>query len=124
MLGLPDGIKACLFDLDGVLTKTAVVHAAAWKKTFNSFLRQRSTAAGVFEAFSPQDYSRFVDGKPRAAGVRDFLASRGIELDEGAPDDAPGTATVYGIGNKKNELLLQVMKRDGVQVYEGSLRYI
>ncbi|MCW2621610.1 MAG: beta-phosphoglucomutase family hydrolase [Frankiales bacterium] len=123
MLGLPDGVTACLFDLDGVLTDTASVHGKAWKKTFDDFLRQRDGAG--FEPFDPGvDYIRHVDGKPRADGVRDFLASRGITLPEGAPGDAPGAATVNGIGNRKNELLLHTIRTDGVTVFEGSRRYL
>jgi beta-phosphoglucomutase family hydrolase len=126
VLGLPDGIAACLFDMDGVLTKTAAVHAAAWKQMFDEFLRQRAQASGgEFRPFdSRDDYDNFVDGKPREDGVRDFLASRGISLPEGGPADPPGAETVYGLGNRKNELLLQRIHDDGVQVYEGSVRYL
>ena len=126
MLGLPDRITACLFDLDGVLTDTAAVHNAAWKKTFDGFLRERADATGEpFVAFDPgEDYNRYVDGKKREDGVRDFLASRGIVLDEGSPDDPPGAQTVHGVGNRKNELLLATIAADGVRVYEGSRRYL
>ncbi len=126
MLGLPDGITACLFDLDGVLTDTAAVHNAAWQKTFDGFLRERADATGEpFVAFDPgEDYNRYVDGKKREDGVRDFLASRGIVLDEGSPDDPPGAQTVAGVGNRKNELLLATIAADGVRVYEGSRRYL
>ncbi|HZQ79934.1 MAG TPA: beta-phosphoglucomutase family hydrolase [Acidimicrobiia bacterium] len=125
MLGLPDHIRAGLFDLDGVLTKTAVVHAAAWKQMFDDFLRHRAEeSGGPFVPFDPHDdYDRYVDGKPRADGVRSFLASRGIELPEGKPDDPPAAATVHGLGNRKNELVLARM-RDGVEVYPGSVRYV
>jgi beta-phosphoglucomutase family hydrolase len=119
MLGLPDSVSVCLFDLDGVLTDTASVHRAAWKQTFDVLLRAR----GLPE-FTEQDYVRFVDGKPRADGVRDFLRSRGIELPEGTPDDPPSTETVIGVGNRKNGLLLQRIREDGVRVYEGSRRYL
>ena len=126
MLGLPNGITACLFDLDGVLTDTAAVHNAAWKETFDSFLRARAERTGEpFVPFDPHaDYNEHVDGKRREDGVRDFLASRGIVLDEGSPDDPPGAHTVRGVGNRKNELLLARIASDGVVVYEGSRRYL
>lgn len=126
MLGLPEGIMACLFDLDGVLTRTAVVHRAAWTQTFNDYLRQRADRTGeCFVPFDPQgDYAAHVDGKKREDGVRDFLASRGITLPEGTPDEPPGAETVHGLGNRKNELLLRRISEDGVQVYEGSRRYV
>lgn len=123
MLGLPDDIRACLFDLDGVLTDTAAVHNRAWKHTFDAFLRQRD--GQDFVPFDPDgDYNTYVDGKPRYDGVRDFLASRGIELPEGDPDDDPGASTVHGVGNRKNELLLERIETDGVVVYDGSRRYL
>ncbi|WP_345617926.1 beta-phosphoglucomutase family hydrolase [Streptomyces ziwulingensis] len=121
-LGLPENVQACLFDLDGVVTKTAVVHAAAWKETFDSFLREREGAG--FRPFTDADYGEYVDGRPRADGVRAFLASRDIELPEGDPDDPPGAGTVNGVGNGKNELLLKKIRTDGVQPYEGTLRYL
>jgi beta-phosphoglucomutase family hydrolase len=126
VLGLPDGIEACLFDLDGVLTQTAKVHNAAWKEMFDDYLRERAERTG--EAFVPfdsgADYVEYVDGKPRYDGVRSFLASRGIELPDGTPDDDPGEETVDGLGNRKNELVLELIERDGVQPYEGSIRYV
>ncbi|MEU2285325.1 beta-phosphoglucomutase family hydrolase [Streptomyces sp. NPDC013178] len=122
-LGLPDTIQACLFDLDGVVTRTAVVHAAAWKETFDAFLRERDG-----EHFRPfdtaDDYDEYVDGRPRADGVRTFLASRDIRLPEGRPDDPPDAQTVHGLGNRKNELLLRKIRTDGVEAYEGTLRYL
>lgn len=121
MLGLPDGIRACLFDMDGVLTRTATVHMAAWKRTFDEFLRARDPGAAEFTQL---DYNRYVDGKPRADGVRDFLASRGITLPEGSPDDGPDTATVHGVGQRKNVLLLRELEEHGVEVYPGSMRYL
>jgi len=126
VLGLPDGITACLFDLDGVLTDTAAVHNKAWKATFDAFLQQRSEREGEpFVPFDPAgDYNAYVDGKRREDGVRDFLASRGITLPEGSQDDAPDAETVSGVGNRKNELLLETIERDGVVVYEGSRRYL
>ncbi|MET9188777.1 beta-phosphoglucomutase family hydrolase [Streptomyces tendae] len=121
-LGLPDDIQACLFDLDGVVTRTAVVHAAAWKETFDAFLRERDGTG--FRPFTDSDYDQYVDGRPRADGVRSFLASRGVELPEGSPDDPPDAQTVNGVGNRKNELLLEKIRTDGVEPYEGTLRYI
>lgn len=126
MLGLPDSIQACLFDLDGVLTMTAKVHAAAWKQAFDTYLRDR--AARTRETFRPFDeiidYDEYVDGKPRYDGVRSFLASRGIEIPEGSPDDPPTAETVGGLGNRKNELVLQLIHDQGVEAYEGSVRYV
>ncbi|WP_112471299.1 HAD family hydrolase [Streptomyces triticisoli] len=122
-LGLPEDITVCLFDLDGVVTRTAVVHAAAWKETFDAFLRERDGAD--FRPFDPvADYDEYVDGRPRADGVRTFLASRGIQLPEGTPDDPPDARTVNGIGNRKNELVLRKIRTEGVEPYEGTLRYI
>jgi beta-phosphoglucomutase family hydrolase len=126
VLGLPEGISGCLFDLDGVITKTAVVHDAAWKEMFDDYLRDRSRgAAEPFVPFDPaRDYDEYVDGKPRADGVRSFLASRGIELPEGSDDDPPGAESVHGLGNRKNVILLRRIREDGVQVYESSVRYV
>ncbi|MFV2083491.1 HAD family hydrolase [Micromonospora sp. LOL_021] len=126
MLGLPAHVTACLFDLDGVLTQTAKVHNAAWEETFNNFLRARADETGQpFQPFDPgADYSQYVDGRPRADGVRSFLASRGVELPEGSADDPPEADTVYGIGTRKNEVLLRRIAEDGVQVYDGSLAYL
>lgn len=126
MLGLPDTVSACLFDMDGVVTRTAVVHNAAWKEMFDGFLREWSAKSGSpFVPFDPdRDYDEYVDGKPRLEGTKSFLASRGISLPMGSESDPPGTPTVEGLSNKKNELVLTVLKRDGVEVYEGSSRYI
>src|SRR3954454_15549375 len=126
MLGLPDGIQACLFDLDGVLTQTAKVHAAAWKQMFDGYLRDRAEASGEeFRAFDARrDYDEYVDGKPRADGVRSFLESRGIELQEGRADDPPDAETVAGLGNRKNKLVLKLIDEQGVDPYEGSVRYV
>jgi beta-phosphoglucomutase family hydrolase len=126
VLGLPDGVKACLFDLDGVLTKTAVVHTAAWKQMFDEYLRQRAEREGnEFVPFDPgADYQQYVDGKPRFDGVRSFLESRGIELPEGEADDPPSAETVRGLGNRKNELVLALIREQGVEAYEGSVRYL
>jgi beta-phosphoglucomutase family hydrolase len=120
VLGLPDAITACLFDLDGVLTKTAEVHARAWKQTFDAFLEDRGDKP--FDLV--RDYDEYVDGKPRLDGVRDFLASRGIELPEGARDDAPDAQTVQGLAAAKNELVLRLIQDEGVEAYGGSVRYL
>ncbi|HLF40749.1 MAG TPA: beta-phosphoglucomutase family hydrolase [Acidimicrobiia bacterium] len=122
MLGLPDGIRACLFDLDGVLTQTAAVHRSAWRETFDTLLR--AMRGNGFQPFTDEDYALYVDGKPRRDGVRDFLASRGIHLPEGDPDDPPSADTVAGVGNRKNEMLLRRLEEDGVEVFEGSVRYV
>jgi beta-phosphoglucomutase family hydrolase len=126
VIGLPDGIRGCLFDLDGVLTQTAKVHDAAWKEMFDSFLRERAGSTGQpFVPFDPvKDYDEYVDGKPRADGTRSFLESRGIELPEGSPDDPPDAQTVNGLGNRKNVILLKLIKENGVEAYEGSVRYV
>ena len=126
MLGLPDGTHACLFDLDGVLTKTAVVHNAAWKEMFDAYLRERSRRTGEpFVPFDPgRDYDEYVDGKPRADGTRSFLASRGIELPEGSEDDPPSAETIHGLGTRKNEIVLRRIREDGVEAYESSVRYV
>jgi len=126
VLGLPDGIRGCLFDLDGVLTKTAVVHAAAWKEMFDSYLRERSRRTGEpFVPFDPvKDYDEYVDGKPRADGTRSFLASRGIELPDGSDDGPPGAETIHGLGNRKDEIVERWIREDGVEAYESSARYV
>lgn len=126
MLGLPAHVTACLFDLDGVLTQTAKVHNAAWTETFNAFLRDRAAATGEpYRPFDPgPDYNRYVDGRQRADGVRSFLASRGITLPEGTPDDPPEADTVNGVGNRKNVILLKRIHTDGVDVYPGSVAYL
>ena len=125
MLGLPEKVRACLFDLDGVLTDTASVHTKAWKAMFDNYLSQRAKSTG--EKFVPfdagDDYDEYVDGKPRYDGVRSFLESRGISLPEGSPDDPPSAETIAGIGNRKNVLVLKLIQDEGVEVYEGSVRY-
>ncbi len=126
VLGLPVDVSACLFDLDGVLTQTAKVHAAAWQETFDAFLRHRSEqTGGEFIPFDPvEDYDEYVDGRPRYEGVRTFRASRGIELPQGRPSDPPGAETIDGVGNRKNELVLAMIHRRGVQAYPGSIAYV
>ncbi len=126
MLGLPEAVHACLFDLDGVLTDTASVHTKAWKVMFDSFLEQHAEQSG--EKFVPfdadKDYLSYVDGKKREDGVRSFLASRGIELPDGDPDDGPDKDTIYGLGTRKNDAFQQTLHSDGVKVFEGSRRYL
>ena len=126
MFGLPPGVTACLFDLDGVLTRTATVHAAAWKQMFDAFLEVWSTRTG--QKFVPfdagADYDQYVDGRPRLEGTRSFLQSRGIDLPEGSPDDPPGELTVNGLSNHKNDLVLRLLREGGVEVYEGSVLYV
>jgi beta-phosphoglucomutase family hydrolase len=123
---LPEGIAACLFDLDGVLTQTAKVHAAAWKEMFDTFLLERSTQTG--ELFVPfeiaSDYTLYVDGKLRQDGVRTFLASRGITLPDGTYDDPPEAVTVHGLGTRKNMLVQTILERDGVDTYPESVRFV
>jgi len=125
-LGLPSTILACLFDLDGVLTQTARVHAVAWKTTFDGFMKQRAEKTG--EWFKPfdavADYDEYVDGKPREEGVRSFLASRGVTLPEGTEDDPPDSDTVHGLGNRKDQLFLHLIRTHGVKTYEGSVQYL
>jgi beta-phosphoglucomutase family hydrolase len=125
VLGLPENVQACLFDLDGVLTETAKVHAAAWKEMFDGYLRDRATRTDEdFVPFDGRDYDTYVDGKPRYDGVRSFLASRGIELPEGKPDDPPSAETIHGLGNRKNEIVLRMIRAQGVEAYPGSRRYL
>jgi beta-phosphoglucomutase family hydrolase len=123
---LPSKVAACLFDLDGVLTDTASVHARTWKTMFDGFLRARARREGV--AFVPfdavADYDEYVDGKERLDGVRSFLVSRGIELPEGTAKDPPDTDTIGGLGNRKNELVLATIHRDGIAAFEGSVRFV
>ncbi|MFF5446371.1 beta-phosphoglucomutase family hydrolase [Streptomyces sp. NPDC012888] len=126
MLGLPEHVSTCLFDLDGVLTRTAKVHAAAWKQMFDDYLRDRAGHEG--SAFVPfdavRDYDEYVDGRPREDGVRTFLASRGITLPEGEAGDDPDRETVRGLGDRKNDLVLRMIREQGVEAYEGSVAYV
>jgi beta-phosphoglucomutase family hydrolase len=121
-----DRYDAVLFDLDGVITDTATLHATCWKRMFDEYLQKRAAQRG--EAFQPfdlaNDYRLYVDGKPRFDGVRDFLKSRDIELPEGTRDDPPESETVCGLGNRKNELVNEVIANEGVQPYEGSVKLI
>jgi beta-phosphoglucomutase family hydrolase len=121
-----DQYDAVLFDLDGVITNTAKLHAACWKQMLDEYLQKRATERG--ETFRPfdlaTDYRLHLDGKPRFDGVRDFLASRGIQLSEGDSDDPPQAETVRGLGNRKNELVSDAIERIGVEAYQGSVRLI
>ena len=119
MLGLPEPITACLFDLDGVLTDTAAVHRAAWGATFDPVLKAHGQ-----RPFTETDYEDYVDGKPRIDGVRDFLAARGIALPEGGPDDRPDAETIHAVAERKNGEVLRRIKSDGVRVFDGSRRYL
>ncbi|HEX2313676.1 MAG TPA: beta-phosphoglucomutase family hydrolase [Thermomonospora sp.] len=123
---LPSDLRACLFDMDGVLTDTAAVHAAAWKEMFDGFLRERAEREGVpFEPFDPvTDYARYVDGKKREDGTRSFLESRGVRLPEGDPDDPPEKETVRGLGSRKNALVLRLLDERGVTVFEDAVGFL
>ncbi len=129
MLGLPAGVQACVFDLDGVLTASAALHAAAWEETFDAFLWRRVERTGErFAPFRPfdvvNDYDRYIHGRPRLEGVHGFLGSRGISLPEGRADDPPDAETVRGLANHKNDALVRRLEREGVQAYDGSRRYL
>ncbi|MER7915525.1 MULTISPECIES: beta-phosphoglucomutase family hydrolase [unclassified Streptomyces] len=123
---LPAHVRACLFDLDGVLTRNAKVHAAAWKEMFDAWLRERARREGTeFVPFDAvRDYDEYVDGRPREDGVRTFLAARGVRLPEGSPEDPPDAETVRALGARKNELVLRRIREDGVEPYEGSVRFL
>ena len=126
MPGLPDGITTCLFDLDGVLTQTAKVHAKAWKQMFDEFLRGWYERAGEpYREFAlPDDYQKYVDGKPRRDGVRSFLQSRAIDLPEGSPDDPAEADTIYGLGLRKNNLVLKLIRDEGVEPYPDAFAFV
>lgn len=126
MRGLPAGITTLLFDLDGVLTETARIHAQAWKEMFDGFLRERAERTGEpFDPFDrPTDYDEYVDGLPRLDGVLSFLKSRGIELPMGSPSDPPDAETAHGLGTRKNDLVLELIRQQGVEPYEGSVRFV
>jgi len=123
---IPKNIKACLFDMDGVLTETAKVHAAAWKRMFDAYLVERSKRTG--DELAPfdlkADYTEYVDGKPRYDGVRSFLAARGITLEQGTPSDPPGAETVDGLGNRKNTLVMKIIHEQGVDAFAGSVQLV
>ena len=126
MLGLPPTVRVCIFDLDGVLTMSSEVHAAAWAETFDRFLlEQAHTHHRPYIPFHLRhDYDDLVAGRPRLEGVRSFLVSRGISLPEGSPDDPPDAQTAHGLANRKNELLQHHLSRDGVAAFSGSRSYV
>ena len=117
---------AVIFDLDGVVTRTAKAHEAAWKKLFDDYLEEIGNRDGIrCRPFSNEDYRLYVDGKPRYAGVQSFIESRGIDVPPwGDPEDPPGYETIYGIGNKKNELFNDYIRKEGVEVYESTIALI
>ncbi len=120
-----DHFDAALFDLDGVLADTVRAHATCWKRTFDAFLEARAAAHGEpFAPFTDDDYARWVDGKPRFEGVRDFLATRSIELPPGSPDDPPERDTVAGLANRKNELVERLLEEEGVEAIPGSVALV
>lgn len=115
-------VAAAILDTDGVVTDTASLHERAWKDVFDEELRRRASAEGAaVSEFTQEDYLRHVDGVPRYDGVRAFLASRGIEVEEGDPSDPPERDTVCGIGNRKNVRFLERLRGDGAPVYEGTV---
>lgn len=120
-----EDFDAVLFDLDGVITSTAEQHYSAWKEMFDDFLRQRAEgSAEHFEPFDRDDYNRYVDGVPRYDGVRNFLSAREIELEEGELADPRAAETVHGLGNRKNELVNELIREQGVELYEGSIKLL
>jgi beta-phosphoglucomutase family hydrolase len=121
-LGLPAETRACLFDLDGVLTRTATLHAQAWKRVFDEFLQRQPDPQPRFDA--ERDYDEYVDGRPREDGVRAFLAARGVRLPEGSPGDPPGEETIHGLGNRKQQIFVELLHHTRVEVFPGSLRYL
>jgi beta-phosphoglucomutase-like phosphatase (HAD superfamily) len=128
-LGLPDGVRACLFDLDAVLTAGAEIHAAAWRDSLNDFLARRLERTGErFGPFRPfstrRDYYRYLHGKPRVVGLHAFLASRGIKLPEGRPDDSAQSETVFGLANRKAQAFQRRLERAGIHAFEGAVQYL
>lgn len=119
MVSRLDDLEAVLFDLDGVITSTAEQHYRAWKQTFDQFLRKHS--GEDVRLFEPDDYTRYVDGRPRYDGVRGFLSSRSVDLPEGGPDDAPDAATIRAVGDRKDRLVNQIIREEGVEPYAGSV---
>ena len=129
-VGLPDlrtiGLDALIFDLDGVVTRTAAVHAAAWKRLFDDYLQMAAQRAGEqFVPFDAEvDYAGYVDGKPRYDGVRSMLLARGIRIPDGDPGDPPDKETICGLGNRKNALFVEALEVRGVELYPGSISLI
>ena len=126
MLGLPAGVRVCIFELDGVLAMSSEVHATAWAETFDRFLlEQAHSHQRPYIPFDPRhDYEDLIAGRPRLEGVRSFLVSRGITLPEGSSDDPPDTLTVHGLANRKNQMLQLHLTRDGVAAFSGSRSYL
>jgi len=129
LLGLDGAVRACVFDLDGVLTPSAALHAAAWQETFDPLLARHHESSG--ERYGPwrpfdtnHDYGRYIHGRPRIEGVHAFLSSRGIRLPEGSLGDAPDAETAYGLANRKNEVLQRRLSLDGVSAFAGATRYL
>jgi beta-phosphoglucomutase family hydrolase len=120
----PRRIKAALFDMDGVVTDTMWTHFAAWRRLFDDFLRERGQADGSPEPFTEDDYRRYVDGRRREDGVQAFLSSRGVELSWGSEADGPDQQTVIGLGRRKNGYFLDVVRKEGVRVYESSAQLL
>lgn len=121
----PDDLDAVIFDLDGVLTDTAVAHFRAWRDTFDEFLEGRAEETGTpFEPFTRNDFRRHVDGKPRYEGARDFLRARGIELPFGEPDEPPGAGTVCALGNRKNERYRERLEKGGIEAFDSSVELV
>jgi trehalose 6-phosphate phosphatase len=113
---------AAIFDLDGVITKTAKVHSRAWKRLFDEYLEKHS--GGGWKPFDDEDYRRYVDGKPRYEGIKSFLESRGIELPLGSPEDGPEEETIYGLGSRKNRYFNEFIEQNGVEVYEPAVHLL
>jgi beta-phosphoglucomutase-like phosphatase (HAD superfamily) len=126
-LGLPPTIHACVFELDGVLVGSSALHVEAWQRTFDELLASRieATYRRLTAPFDPQiDYPAHLEGRTRLDGVRTFLASRGVRLPEGSPDDPPGAETVYGVANRKNEQLGLLLERRGLSAFDGVRHYL
>src|SRR5215212_8100956 len=121
---VPNHVRGCLFDMDGVLTRTAELHAAAWKQLFDEFLEADAPIGADRSTFTPADYDRYVDGRLRADGVRSFLAARGITMPEGAPDDTADVESVHGLGARKDEYFHVLLHTRGVARYETSVAFV